>query len=144
MNKPAFARLPFGHWSRVLAGQIKRRHYAFVIAGKRVVGFQGWAVMNEPEAEAWVTGMPNATEVAGTTGDCVVINAWAADAPEANRLLLQGALTIAKDYRMLYAKREYPNGRTRPMRLRMQEFLASDPAKALGLFYLSSRKGEPS
>ena len=36
MKKPAFAKMPFGHWSRVLTGQIKRGHYTIVIDGKRV------------------------------------------------------------------------------------------------------------
>jgi hypothetical protein len=30
MTKPAFASLRFGDWSRVLVGQINRKHYAFV------------------------------------------------------------------------------------------------------------------
>jgi len=30
MTKPAFARLPFGHWSRVLTGAINRGEYVFV------------------------------------------------------------------------------------------------------------------
>ena len=31
MTKPAFANLRFGDWSRVLVGQINRKHYAFVV-----------------------------------------------------------------------------------------------------------------
>jgi hypothetical protein len=42
MSKPAFARLPFGHWARVLISQINRRHYLFVSRGKIIVGFFGW------------------------------------------------------------------------------------------------------
>jgi hypothetical protein len=33
MTKPAFANLPFGQWSEVLAGQIKRNHYLFAVDG---------------------------------------------------------------------------------------------------------------
>lgn len=143
MKKPAFARIPFGHWSRVLTGQIKRGHYTFVIEGKRVVGFGGWALMTEAEAEAWVNGRPGATEVSGTTGDCIVVNAWAADTPEANQLIMQGALDAARRYRMLYAKREYPDGRSRPLRFKLEDFLDSEAAKALSLYYLSPRGTGP-
>ncbi len=31
MTKPAFAALRFGEWSRILVGQINRKHYYFVI-----------------------------------------------------------------------------------------------------------------
>jgi hypothetical protein len=42
MTKPAFARLRFGDWSRILIGQINRKHYRFVLDEKsRVVGFLG-------------------------------------------------------------------------------------------------------
>jgi hypothetical protein len=35
MTKPAFAQLKFGDWSRVLVGQINRKHYRFVLDGTR-------------------------------------------------------------------------------------------------------------
>lgn len=44
MTDPDFARLPFGHWSRVLVGQIKRKHLVFILRGETVVGFGGWAL----------------------------------------------------------------------------------------------------
>ena len=31
MTKPAFAQLKFGEWSRILVGQINRKHYCFII-----------------------------------------------------------------------------------------------------------------
>jgi len=129
MKKPAFARLPFGHWSRVLTGQIRRGHYLFVFRGKRTVGFGGWAIMTEAEAEAWVGGGPDATEVSGTSGDCVVINAWSADEPEVNDVLFAEAIRRAKDFRLMYAKREYADGRSRPLRLNIKEYAE---AKAAG------------
>ena len=141
MKKPAFARLPFGHWSRVLTGQIRRGHYAFVVDEKRVVGFGGWALMTEAEAEAWVTGAPGSTEILGTAGDCIAVNAWAADTPAANRLIMESAVSAAKDYRMLYAKREYPNGRSRPLRFKVEDFVDSEAFKALELYYMSPGRG---
>jgi hypothetical protein len=56
MSKPAFARLPFGHWARVLIGQINRRHYLFVARGKTLVGFAGWAFATRDKAESWIAG----------------------------------------------------------------------------------------
>ena len=45
MTKPAFANLKFGAWSRILVGQINRKHYCFVVDGKnQIQGFMGWAV----------------------------------------------------------------------------------------------------
>jgi hypothetical protein len=44
MLKPAFARLPFGHWSRILTGQIRRGHYFFIASSKQDRGFCGWAL----------------------------------------------------------------------------------------------------
>lgn len=117
MKKPAFARLPFGHWSRVLTGQIRRGHYVFVVRENQVVGFAGWAAVNEAEAEAWFAGAPHATEVSGDSGDCAVINAWAADAGEANDVLMAEAARRTAEFRMVYAKREYEDGRIRPIRL---------------------------
>ena len=140
MTKPAFARLPFGHWSRVLVGQIRRGHYNFVLGDKQVLGFAGWARMTEAEAEAWVTGQPGATEVSGNAGDCITMNVWAADTPEANKLMMDDTVAQWRDYRMLYAKREYPDGRSRPLRFNVEQFIESGAFKALSLFYLSSSK----
>jgi hemolysin-activating ACP:hemolysin acyltransferase len=117
MKKPAFAKLPFGHWSRVLTGQIKRGHYVLVLQGNKVVGFGGWAAATEGEAEAWLSGQPNATEISGAAGDCAVINAWAADGPAVNDALVAEAMRRTQEFRMVYAKREYEDGRVRPVRM---------------------------
>jgi hemolysin-activating ACP:hemolysin acyltransferase len=130
MKKPAFAKLPFGHWSRVLTGQIRRGHYVFVIQGNKVVGFGGWAATTEAEAEAWLAGQPNATEISGAAGECAVINAWAADGPEVNDALVAEAMRRTRDFRMVYAKREYEDGRVRPVRMPTKRADPSDGASA--------------
>src|SRR5262245_34485606 len=57
MTKPAFAALRFGEWSRILVGQINRKHYYFVVdARNQVQGFLGWAVTSKEKAEAWLEG----------------------------------------------------------------------------------------
>ena len=58
MTKPAFAKLRFGEWSRVLTGQINRGHYCFAMsADNRIVGFAGWGLTTHEKAEAWVQGL---------------------------------------------------------------------------------------
>lgn len=116
MTKPAFAALPFGSWSRVLVGQINRGHYQLVVDDTgQVVGFLGWAATSEANAEAWVRGHAEMPEL--RDGDCIVINAWSADDSTANRLVLAAARLVIRDKRLVYFKRHYKDGRTRPMRL---------------------------
>ncbi len=132
MMKPAFARLPFGHWSRILTGQIRRGHYFFVASPKRIVGFCGWALASEAEAETWISGSAAAAAIIGDGGDCIVLNAWSADTPEAHRVLLDELRIRGRGNRTLYAKREYKDGRTRPLRLRLDGSVDRHAAKALG------------
>jgi hemolysin-activating ACP:hemolysin acyltransferase len=131
MTKPAFARLPFGHWSRILTGQIRRGHYFFVVSPNKVAGFCGWALASEAEAEAWITGSASATLVKGDSGDCIVLNAWSADTPAAHRVLLDELRIRGRGSRTLYAKREYKDGRTRPLRLKLDGSVDSHALKAL-------------
>ena len=57
MTKPAFAKLRFGDWSRILVGQINRKHYCFAVDSKnQIQGFMGWALTSKEKAEAWVEG----------------------------------------------------------------------------------------
>ena len=89
MTKPAFANLRFGDWSRILAGQINRKHHWFALDGRnQVQGFVGWALTSKKHAEAWVEGRGASSFEASRDGDCVIINAWAAGTPEANRFLV--------------------------------------------------------
>ena len=54
MARPAFAGASFGHIATLLAGQINRGDYAFVLSGRKVVGFAGWAWVGEALGEAWL------------------------------------------------------------------------------------------
>lgn len=131
MTKPAFARLPFGHWSRILTGQIRRGHYFFVVTPKKVVGFCGWALGTREEAEAWISGSQLAANVSGETGEYIILNAWSADTPEAHRVLLDELRIRGRGSKTLYAKREYKDGRTRPLRLKLDGAVDSHAEKAL-------------
>jgi hemolysin-activating ACP:hemolysin acyltransferase len=121
MTKPAFARLPFGTWSKVLVGQINRRHYYLVLdpAG-RTVGFLGWAITDEPSAESWLAGSADPGPNTGI-GDCVIVNAWSADVPAVNPLLLDAARIAGAKHRLIYFKRHYPDGSSRAGTLRMPD-----------------------
>jgi hemolysin-activating ACP:hemolysin acyltransferase len=82
MSKPAFARLPFGHWARVLIGQINRPHYLFVARGKTLVGFAGWAFTTRDKAESWIAGVSDPSIEDSKEGEIIVINAWEASTPD--------------------------------------------------------------
>lgn len=125
MTKPAFARVPFGHWSKTLTGQINRGHYFFVYEGTRIVGFLGWAFVPEEKAVAWAEGRAEISFEDSVDGDCVVINAWSADTTSVNRFILERLREIGRDGKRVFAKRFYKDGRTRPVYLDVNEFVDS-------------------
>jgi hemolysin-activating ACP:hemolysin acyltransferase len=130
MTKPAFANLRFGDWSRILTGQINRKHYYFAIDGKnQVQGFMGWAFASKDKAEAWVEGRGGLSFEDSQQGDCVIFNAWAASTPEANRFLVEQAREIIAGKDTVYFKRHYKDGSTRPVRLRVNDFVAQHLAR---------------
>jgi hemolysin-activating ACP:hemolysin acyltransferase len=125
MTKPAFAVLKFGEWSRILVGQINRKHYYFVVDAKnQIQGFIGWAITNKDKAEAWVEGRGGLSYEDSFDGECIIFNAWAASNGKVNRFLLQEARKIMLGKEMVYFKRHYKDGSTRAQRLRVNEFVA--------------------
>ena len=123
MTRPAFANLRFGHWSRVLVGQINRGHYVLVLRGDRVVGFAGWALTDAEKAEGWITGRRELRYDESGDGDHVVFNAWEAADFAVHRFLLDGARRIVSGRRTIYFKRYYDDGRIRPVRFSVNAFL---------------------
>lgn len=117
MIHPAFAHAPFGHIARALTGQVNRGHYCFVCEGPRAVGFVGWALATEALAEAWLVGDRSLSENEAARGDCLVLNIWQADTPEVSRFLVHDLARRLTGVRRLYAKRHYPDGRVRPVRI---------------------------
>jgi hemolysin-activating ACP:hemolysin acyltransferase len=125
MTKPAFANLRFGDWSRILTGQINRKHYYFAVDSKnQIQGFMGWALASKEKAEAWVEGRGGLSFGDSLEGNCVIFNAWAASTPEANRFLVSQAREIIDGKDMIYFKRHYKDGSTRPVRLCVNDFVA--------------------
>jgi hemolysin-activating ACP:hemolysin acyltransferase len=126
MTKPAFANLRFGDWSRILVGQINRRHYCFVVDDNREIrGFVGWALTSRENAEAWVEGRRSLSYEDSKAGDCVIINAWSADDGRVHRLLLDATRKLTKDKHTIYFKRHYGDGSTRPVRLNVNDFVVA-------------------
>ena len=138
MTKPAFAKLRFGDWSRILVGQINRKHYCFAVdSNNQIQGFMGWAVTSKEKAEAWVEGRGGLSFADSLDGDCVVFNAWVASTGKVNRFLLGEARKVIAGKDTVYFKRFYKDGSVRPARLRVNDFVAqhlrrpNDDARAL-------------
>jgi len=125
MTKPSFAELKFGFWSRTLTGQINRKHYFFVTNGRSVVGFAGWAFLDEDKARAWLEHNADLGSADCVSGDCMVVNAWAADTPRINRFVLRELRKYAVGKKAAYAKRFYSQGRVRPLQLTLTDALGS-------------------
>jgi Flp pilus assembly protein TadD/hemolysin-activating ACP:hemolysin acyltransferase len=131
IKKPVFAKLKFGEWSQVLIGQINRGHYFFVVdQHRRIHGFLGWALTHQHLAEQWVEGRSALRNEECREGDCVILNAWAADTHRGNRFILDTVRTLFAGKRAVYFKRYYPDGRMRPMRLAGNDFVAGHLERA--------------
>ncbi|MAW81650.1 MAG: toxin-activating lysine-acyltransferase [Parvularcula sp.] len=125
MTKPNFKDLKFGFWSRTLVGQINRKHYFFTSDGKNIVGFVGWAFVDEGMAKAWLEGSADFNSVDCVNGECMVINAWAADTNAVNRFNLREIRHHLVGRKAAYAKRFYKNGRVRPLRVGITDLVES-------------------
>jgi tetratricopeptide (TPR) repeat protein len=132
-KKPAFGRLQFGEWSQVLFYQVARGHFFFVVdQDRRVQGFLGWALTSQALAEEWVENRAGLRNEQCREGDCVIVNAFAADTVAANHFIVDAMRKIFVNKRVLYFKRHYPDGRTRPVRLTVNEFVAGHLARSIG------------
>ena len=105
-------------------GQINRKHYYFAVdSDNRIHGFLGWALTSKEKAEAWVEGRGGLSYEDSVEGDCVIFNAWSGGSLEVNRFLLMAARKIIVGKEMVYFKRHYKDGSTRPVRLRVNDFV---------------------
>ena len=123
MTKPAFARLSFGHWSRILTGQVNRRRYFFVVRGGTIVGFLGWAVTTEEMADRWLDGTHPLKAEDSNAGDCILINAWAANDGAVQRFVIENLRRVGQGKRLLYGKRVYADGRVRNLKVPVSRFV---------------------
>lgn len=123
MTKPAFARLPFGHWSRILVGQINRGHYLIASDNGHIVGFLGWALTTQEKGEMWLAEQGELSFEDSKAGEILLINAWASESNDVTHTLLERLREIGCAQKMIYFKRHYPDGRTRPGRLSVNAFV---------------------
>lgn len=129
MTKPAFANAPFGHWARTLTGQINRNHYFFVMRGETIVGFLGWAFVDEAKARLWLDGKADISYADSLDGDCIVINAWASDDDGVNRFVVEELRRVGHMKKRLFAKRFYKDGRVRPLILEVNDAVKAHMAR---------------
>jgi hemolysin-activating ACP:hemolysin acyltransferase len=122
---PAFAKLQFGEWSQTLSYQVARGHFCYVVdQDRRVRGFLGWALTLEALAERWVEGRVGLRNDECREGDCVIVNAFAAETASARRFIVEAMRKLFASKRTLYFKRHYPDGRVRSTRLNVNDFVA--------------------
>jgi hemolysin-activating ACP:hemolysin acyltransferase len=141
MTKPAFANLRFGDWSRILVGQINRKHYYFVTdAEGQVQGFMGWALACEDHARAWAEGHRALTFEDSRSGDCIVINAWSANSTRVTRFMVEQARRLARDKTAIYFKRHYEDGATRAARISVNAFVNRHIERSLDRMSLPARQ----
>ena len=119
MNIPNLARLPFGQLSKLVVGQINRRHYFFVVDPSSAIrGYCGWTQTTHEQAEAW---LEKNAEVGGAdmaNGPVCVINIWQASTPDVNAAIVGALRTMVHpSTELIVAKRFYPGGKIRPVRI---------------------------
>lgn len=124
MTKKAFAKQPFGVWSRVLVGQINRKHFLFVSENGKIVGFAGWAITTREHAENWLAARADIPADCADKGEMFVFNAWAADDIAVNRFLVGEMRPYVTGLELIYFKRYYDDGRVRPAKLTVNEFVS--------------------
>jgi hemolysin-activating ACP:hemolysin acyltransferase len=144
MTKRAFALQPFGVWAKVLVGQINRGHYFLMHDGQRMVGFAGWARVKEKTAEDWLADRSDFSFAQSNEGDCLVINAWAADSTAIHRLMVDHFRILGGGQKRLYFKRFYENGTVKRSRLPVNRFVSSHLARRMaGVRQRTSDPGAP-
>ncbi|QBF34256.1 hypothetical protein [Thalassococcus sp. S3] len=117
LKAPAFANLRFGHWARILVGQVNRGQYLILLENDRPVGFGGWFLARERDAEAWLTEDRDIPVAPPEEADCAIVNAFLAPSREATQALRDAMLAEGRPYGTIYGKRVLADGRKRLVRL---------------------------
>jgi len=121
MSDPVFSRMPFGHITKLLAGQINRAHYLLACdETKKVVGFVGWSLAPLEIAEKWIRSEQIPGNHDPRNGPACIINFWKVDSADINRVLVPAMRREVAAQTHVYAKRFYPDGRVRPLRLQLK------------------------
>lgn len=83
---------PFGAYRAdrlvgAVAGQVRRRHYAFAVRDGVAVGYAGWALCTPEIAKRWLESNEMPTSEQCSQGDVLVVTMVVADDPQALRRL---------------------------------------------------------
>lgn len=122
MNAPVFARDAFVNVAHGLVSQINRRHYMLALSQGEVLGFLGWAFVEKTKAEAWLQGEA-LNDQDCSHGDILVITAWSSESIDVTMAMLRCLREIGREQKNVYFKRAYPDGRARPGRLSVNDFV---------------------
>ncbi len=119
---PNFALLPFGQINSLIMGAVNRSHYNYILKDGEPVGFFAWAFTDGKAAQKWLTDNDPAQIGDGTSGDSVVFNVWHIDPAfahdaEISRFLVRSFREMFADKTALYARRVYPNGRIKSIKI---------------------------
>jgi tetratricopeptide (TPR) repeat protein len=129
-RKAVFANLLFGRWSRTLAHQVARGHQLFIVDGEgRIQGFLGWALTQRSLAEDWLQGRKALKDEECRAGDCVIVNVWAVETREAAHVMRDAMRRLFAGKHTIYFKRYYADGRIRPVRLSVNDFVGRHLAR---------------
>lgn len=119
MRAPAFARQPFGPWSRVLAGQVNRRHYAIARRGGHTVGFVGFGLCEHTVVDRFLHEGTAPSSAECESGRCLLINAWMADDKSVSLAIRRWLLTHVGPVEYVFARRVHDDGTARPISMRV-------------------------
>ena len=101
--------------------------------GDKPVGFAGWSFAPRDKAEDWLLGRRDLPYQDSLAGEMFVFNAVEASTPDVRRFLIDQMRPCFQDKEMIYYKRSYNDGRVRPVRLTVNQFVkAHIERKALG------------
>ncbi len=117
MTDRIFGRMPFGHISRLIAGQVNRGHYLLAVREDAVVGFVGWTLGSKEDGERWLVDAPLDPARTVGEGSICILNFWKAEAPAVSSAFVGALRAMMPDKTHLYAKRHYPDGSVRGVRL---------------------------
>jgi hemolysin-activating ACP:hemolysin acyltransferase len=113
-KKPAFVKLQFEEWSQVLFYEVARGHFFFVVdQDRRVQGFLGWALTSRLLPSNGSKAAQGCATNKWSEGDCVIVNAFAAETGDANRFSVNTMRKPFASKRTLYFKRYYRRLRER-------------------------------
>ena len=114
-----------------VAGLRKRGHQAFVVdETSEVLGFFGYALVTEADAEAWAKGERQLSNEQCLAGECMILNAWVSSDTRVLRFMLNAFRRLGLEKKALYYKRAYPDGSVRPSRTSNNDFVGRHLSRA--------------